>query len=69
MKEGMRKRAEELRKYATTEENKLWYQYLQTYPVQWNRQKIIGGYIVDFYCHQAKLVIEVDGSQHYEKKL
>lgn len=68
MKEGMKKRAQDLRKNATTEENKLWYQYLRTYPVQWNRQKIIGGYIVDFYCHQAKLIIELDGSQHSEEE-
>ena len=27
---------------------------------------MIGNYIVDFYCHQAKLVVELDGSQHYE---
>ena len=67
MKADMRKRAQSLRTNATLEENTLWYQYLRTYPVQWNRQKVIGGYIVDFYCHQAKLVIELDGSQHYEK--
>lgn len=66
MNPDMRKRAQTLRKNATKEENKLWYQYLRNYPVQWNRQKIIGGYIVDFYCKKANLVIELDGSQHFQ---
>ena len=60
----MRRRAQELRKNMTLEERILWYQYLRTYPVQWNRQKVIGPYIVDFYCKRAKLIIELDGSQH-----
>ena len=63
---AMRKRAQELRKNLTLEERILWYQYLKTYPVQWNRQKVFGEYIVDFYCKTAKLVVELDGSQHYE---
>ena len=50
----------------TLEERILWYQYLKTYPVQWNRQKVIGPYIVDFFCKRAKLIVELDGSQHYE---
>ena len=62
-----RKRAQELRKNMTLEERILWYQYLRSYPVQWNRQKVIGSYIVDFYCKRAKLVVELDGSQHYEE--
>ncbi len=66
MNPEMRKRAQTLRKNATKEENKLWYRYLRNYPVQWNRQKIIGGYIVDFYCKRANLVIELDGSQHFQ---
>lgn len=60
------KRSQNLRKEATPEEKTLWYQYLRSYPVQWNRQKVIGNYIVDFYCKKANLVIEIDGSQHYE---
>ncbi len=36
---------------------------------QFYRQKIIGNYIVDFYCPQAKLVIEVDGGQHYSGQI
>ena len=57
-----------LRKNTTKEENHLWYDFLKQYPVQFNRQKIIGNYIVDFYCKKAKIVIELDGSQHYEEK-
>jgi very-short-patch-repair endonuclease len=60
----MRKRSQELRKHMTLEERILWYQYLRTHPFQWNRQKVIGSYIVDFYCKQAKLIVELDGSQH-----
>lgn len=66
MNPDMRKRAQTLRRNATKEENKLWYQYLRKYPVQWNRQKIIGGYIVDFYCRRANLAVELDGSQHFQ---
>jgi very-short-patch-repair endonuclease len=50
----------------TKEERHLWYDFLKNYPVQINRQKVIGNYIVDFYCHQAKLIIELEGSQHFE---
>ena len=58
-------RAKELRKNATKQENHLWYDYLRHYPIRFQRQKTIAGFIVDFYCHKAKLVIELDGSQHY----
>ena len=37
-----------------------------SYPVRFSRQKVLGKYIVDFYSAEAKLVIELDGSQHYE---
>ncbi len=50
----------------TKEERHLWYDYLRTYPIRFLRQKVIDQYIVDFYCHDARLVIELDGSQHYE---
>ncbi len=56
--------AKELRKHATAEENKLWYDFLSTYKVRFQRQKAIDNFIADFYCHKAKLVIEVDGLQH-----
>ena len=62
----MRRNSQELRKNMTLEERILWYQYLLTYPIQWNRQKVIGQYIVDFYCKRAKLIVELDGSQHYD---
>ncbi|MBQ7123186.1 MAG: endonuclease domain-containing protein [Oscillospiraceae bacterium] len=57
-----------LRKNMTPEEKHLWYDFLKSYPVQFNRQKVIGNYIVDFYCKTAKVVIEIDGSQHFEKE-
>ena len=57
--------AKELRRNATRQENHLWYDFLSTYRVRFQRQKAIGSFIVDFYCHQAKLVIEIDGSHHY----
>ena len=47
-------------------ERKLWYEFLRNYPVRFQRQKSIGNYIVDFYCAKANVVIELDGSQHYE---
>ena len=59
-------RAKALRKDPTPQERRLWYDFLRTYPVRFQRQKAIGAYIVDFYCHKASLVIEIDGSQHYE---
>ncbi len=62
----MRARAQNLRKAMTKEERKLWYQFLKTYPVQFRRQYQIGCYFADFYCNKARLVIELDGSQHYE---
>ena len=59
-------RAKELRKNATRQENHLWYDFLRSYPVRFSRQKVLGKYIADFYSADAKLVIELDGSQHYE---
>ncbi len=56
-----------LRNNATEQENRLWYQMLRTYHVRFNRQRVIGDYIVDFYCDKAKLIVELDGSQHFEK--
>ena len=58
-------RAKELRKNATRQENHLWYDFLRTYPVRFQRQKTIDRFIADFYCHKARLVIELDGCQHY----
>lgn len=57
--------ARQLRKDMTPDERKLWHRFLKTYPVRFRRQKTIGNYIVDFYCAKAKLVVEIDGSQHF----
>ena len=61
----MTKLSQDLRRKATKEENTLWYQYLRNYPIQFRRQCPLGGYIVDFYCAKALLVVELDGSQHF----
>lgn len=58
-------RAKSLRKDMTPWERKLWYTFLKTYPIRFQRQKSIGNYIVDFYCAKAKLIIELDGGGHY----
>ena len=60
--------AKQLRKEMTKEERHLWYDFLRSYPVRFSRQKVLGKYIADFYCAEAKLVIELDGSQHYEDR-
>ena len=58
--------AKQLRKEMTKEERHLWYDFLRAYPARFSRQKVLGKYIADFYSAEAKLVIELDGSQHYE---
>ena len=58
--------AKELRKNMTKEERHLWYDFLRSYPIKFTRQKVLGKYIADFYCAKANLVVELDGSQHYE---
>ena len=62
----LRGNAQRLRRGMTKEERHLWYDFLKGLPVSFNRQKVMGKYIVDFYCASARLVIELDGSQHYE---
>ena len=57
--------ARALRREMTPWERKLWYLFLKAYPVRIYRQRIIGHYIVDFYCAKAKIAIELDGSQHF----
>ena len=57
--------AKALRKNMTPWERKLWYEFLRRYPVRFQRQKAIGNYIADFYCAQARLVVELDGGGHY----
>jgi len=61
-------RAKDLRKNMTKQERRLWYDFLRHYPAKILRQKIMGVYITDFYCAKAKLVIELDGSQHFTEE-
>ena len=60
----------ELRSSMTDAEIKLWSKLRrkQLHGLQFCRQKPIGNFIVDFYCPKARLVIEVDGGQHYQEK-
>lgn len=58
-------RSRELRKSMTPQERRLWYEFLRSYPIKVYRQRSIGPYIADFFCHAAQLVIEVDGGQHF----
>ena len=62
---GLLNIAKVLRRNMTRQEKHLWYDFLRHYPVKIYKQRIINNFIVDFYCHQARLVIEVDGAQHY----
>jgi very-short-patch-repair endonuclease len=64
----LRPLAQKLRREATREENHLWYEYLSGYPVRFRRQMVMENYILDFYCHQAKLALELDDSQHYDEQ-
>ena len=60
--------SQRLRKEMTKEEKHLWYDFLKKLPITVNRQKIIGGFIVDFFIAEKRIVIEIDGSQHYEEE-
>ena len=64
----LKQRSQLLRREATPEETKLWYEFLSALPCRFVRQKPLGNYIVDFYAPAQKLVIEVDGSQHYTEQ-
>jgi very-short-patch-repair endonuclease len=57
-----------LRRNMTRQERHLWYDFLRYYPVKIYKQRIIDDFIADFYCHKARLVIELDGTQHYMPK-
>ena len=61
----LKDRSRELRKNMTRHEKHLWYDFLKDYPIKWNRQRSIDRFIVDFFCFKAKLIVELDGSQHY----
>ena len=60
--------ARKLRRDMTPQEQRLWYMFLRKYPVKFYKQRIIESFIVDFYCADARLVIELDGSQHYTEQ-
>ena len=60
--------ARNLRKNMTPEEKHLWYDYLRNYSVRFQRQKPLGNYIADFFCAEARLIVEIDGSGHGEEK-
>ena len=68
MRKTLSPNAKILRKNMTKEERHLWYDFLKTWPVTINRQKVMGSYIADFYCANSKTVIELDGSQHYKEE-
>ena len=59
--------AKRLRREITKEERHLWHDCLKQLPVTVHPQKVLGNFIVDFYIASCKIVIEVDGSQHYEE--
>lgn len=67
MADQMITRARALRKDMTPQERKLWYRFLRGLDVPVRRQVVIGPYIVDFLIWSKQIVIEVDGSQHYEE--
>lgn len=57
-----------LRKNMTKQEKHLWYDFLSSYEIRFRRQEIFGTYIADFYCAKARLIVELDGSQHFENE-
>lgn len=61
----LKENAKQLRQNMTDQEKRLWFCFLKQYPIKFVPQRVIGNYIADFYCSKAKLVIEIDGSQHY----
>lgn len=61
----MKGRASSMRRHMTKEEFYLWYHFLRMYPVKFRRQRVMGAFICDFYCHRARLIVELDGTQHY----
>ena len=62
----MKQRAQALRREMTSQERHLGYDYLKGYSYPIKRQKVLCGYILDFYCPAVRLAIELDGSQHYD---
>ena len=60
--------AKSMRKNMTPQEKHLWYDYLADYKPNFQRQKSIDNFIVDFYCQKAKLIIEIDGTGHFTEE-
>lgn len=58
-------RAENMRNQMTYPERRLGFSFLREYPTPFVAQKVIGSYIIDFYCRKARLSIELDGDSHY----
>lgn len=65
---ALTKYSQSLRRNMTKEERKLWYDFLKKLPLTFHRQKVLGNCIVDFYCAEKQLVIELDGSQHFSEE-
>ncbi len=65
---NLKNQSRELRKNMTEQERRLWFCFLRNYPIKIYRQRSIGNYIADFYCSKAKVIIEIDGSQHFTDK-
>jgi very-short-patch-repair endonuclease len=61
-------RAKEFRNNPTPAEKKLWQGYLRTFQFRVLRQRPIHHFIVDFYCSELRLVIEVDGESHFTEE-
>lgn len=66
---ALKENSRNLRLNQTKEEALLWYRFLRNDPLRFRRQYIIGNYIVDFYCHKARLAVEPDGSGHYTPEI
>ena len=70
-KELLKKRSRELRRDCTIAEKELWYflRGREFFGCRFNRQFVVGHYIVDFICRRKKLIIELDGGQHQDNHL
>ncbi|MDO4271883.1 MAG: endonuclease domain-containing protein [Candidatus Saccharibacteria bacterium] len=66
-KQTNRQYAKTMRQTMTEAERTLWFRYLYNHKPRFYKQRPIGNYIADFYCSKARLVIEIDGGQHYDE--
>ena len=67
---ALKQRARELRQACNLSEVLFWkaIKNKQLNGLDFDRQRVIGNYIVDFYCHEQALVVEIDGSSHNDKQ-